>query len=81
MKFHYQFNLRDFSKIVQNMLLAEPQLYRNQPEKLYRLWLHECNRVYLDRLIFEEDVTTYMKFVTEAGKKFDIKEEQLFDFH
>jgi dynein heavy chain, axonemal len=78
-KFHYQFNLRDFSKIVQNMLLAEPQLYRNQPEKLYRLWLHECNRVYLDRLIFEEDVTAYMKFVTDAGKKFDIKEEQLFE--
>ena len=77
-KFHYQFNLRDFSKIVQNILLAEPQLYRNQPDKLYRLWLHECHRVYLDRLLFEEDVAAYMKFVNEAGKKFDIKEDQLY---
>jgi len=78
-KFHYQFNLRDFSKIVQNILLSEPQLYRNQPENLYRLWLHECHRVYLDRLLFEEDVALYMKFVNEAGKKFDIKEEQLYE--
>lgn len=78
-KFHYQFNLRDFSKIIQNMLLAEPSLYRNQPERLYRLWLHECHRVYLDRLLFEEDIALYMKFVNEAGKKFDIKEDKLYE--
>ena len=76
-KFHYQFNLRDFSKIVQNMLLSNPQLYRNDPHKLYRLWLHESHRVYLDRLLFEEDIVSYMKFINDAGKKFDIKEEQL----
>ena len=76
-KFHYQFNLRDFSKIVQNLLLSEPQLYRNKPDQLYRLWLHECNRVYLDRLLFEEDVTKYWEFVRQGAKAFDIKEEQL----
>ena len=77
-KFHYQFNLRDFSKIVQNLLLSEPQLYRNKPDQLYRLWLHECNRVYLDRLLFEEDVTKYWEFVKQASKTFDIKEEQMY---
>ena len=76
-KFHYQFNLRDFSKIVQNLLLSEPQLYRNKPDQLYRLWLHECSRVYLDRLLFEEDVAKYWEFVRQGAKAFDIKEEQL----
>lgn len=28
LKFHYQFNLRDFAKIVQNVMLALPNVYR-----------------------------------------------------
>uniref|UniRef100_A0A7S3JKK7 Uncharacterized protein n=1 Tax=Euplotes harpa TaxID=151035 RepID=A0A7S3JKK7_9SPIT len=76
-KFHYQFNLRDFSKIAQNLLLSVPALYRGQPDKLYRLWLHECHRVYLDRLLFEEDVNKYMDLIKAAAKNFDIKEEAL----
>ena len=76
-KFDYQFNLRDFSKIVQNLLLFELRLYRNKPDKLYRLWLHECNRVFLDRLLFEEDVIKYREFVKQATKTFDINEEQM----
>jgi len=27
-KFHYQFNLRDFSKIIENMMLTQPAHYR-----------------------------------------------------
>ena len=77
-KFHYQFNLRDFSKIVQNLLLSLPGLYRSQPDKLYSLWLHKCHRVYLDRLLFEEDVNKYMDFVKAAAKQFDIKEDVLY---
>lgn len=77
-KFHYQFNLRDFSKIIQNLLLSQPQLYRGKADQLYRLWLHECNRVYLDRFLFEEDVAKYTEFVKSAIKNFDIKEEAIF---
>lgn len=45
-KFHYQFNLRDFNNIVQNLLMAEPSPYNGNPLALCRLWYHECNRVY-----------------------------------
>jgi len=30
-KFHYQFNLRDFSKIIQNIMCAQPHIFRAQP--------------------------------------------------
>lgn len=78
-KFHYQFNLRDFSKIVQSLLLTDPKLYKGAPEKLYRLWLHECNRVYLDRLLEPKDIEMYQAFVRNGAKQFDIKEEALFE--
>lgn len=50
-KFHYQFNLRDFSKIVQNLMLTQPALYKGKPLDMVRLWLHELMRVFDDRLI------------------------------
>lgn len=45
-KFHYQFNLRDFSKITQNIMLAQPNHYRGDPLGIVRLWAHECHRVW-----------------------------------
>ena len=69
-KFHYQFNLRDFSKVVQNMNLAVPGHYKGQPQLIIRMWAHECNRVWLDRLIFDEDRDAYKVFMTNALKEF-----------
>jgi len=34
------------------------------------MWAHECNRVYLDRLIMPEDVTKYEEFLGNAMKEF-----------
>lgn len=53
MKFHYQFNLRDFSKIIQNLMLAQPNHYKQNPLGIVRMWVHECHRVWRDRLITE----------------------------
>jgi dynein heavy chain, axonemal len=44
------------------------------------MWAHECHRVWLDRLIFEEDRETYMNFMRNAIKEFnDVKEEHIFE--
>lgn len=79
-KFHYQFNMRDVAKIVQNIMLAQPTAYKNNPLGLVRMWAHECHRVWLDRLLFEEDVNAYMNFM-RAGLKdlVEFKEEVVFE--
>lgn len=69
-KFHYQFNLRDFTKIVQNIMQSEASPYNRKPLEMVRLWAHECHRVYLDRLILKEDVDKYMEFLTNGMKEF-----------
>ena len=53
-RFHYLFNLRDISKVIQGILMTRPISVRD-PETLGRLWTHEIQRVFHDRLISEED--------------------------
>lgn len=69
-KFHYQFNLRDFTKIIQNVMQIDASPYTKNTLGLARMWAHECHRVYLDRLIVPEDVTKYMEFLTNGMKEF-----------
>lgn len=65
-KFHYQFNLRDFSKIIQTFKCTDAKTYRSNKMALARLWLHECHRVWRDRLIRAEDEAKYMGFINSA---------------
>jgi dynein heavy chain len=76
-KFHYQFNLRDFSKIIQNIMNSQNHVFKGQPLMFARLWAHECHRVWLDRLLFPEDIEAYMGFMNAALKNFpgDLKAE------
>ncbi|KAF4667711.1 Dynein heavy chain 10, axonemal [Perkinsus chesapeaki] len=53
-KFHYIFNLRDLSRVYQGVCQADPQVV-STPAKLVRLWRHEFQRVYADRLIDENE--------------------------
>jgi len=79
-KFHYHFNLRDFARIVQNLMLAQPAHYRGNPLGVVRLWAHECHRVWRDILIFDVDKEAYMNFMKTSAKEFtDIKEEAIFE--
>ncbi|NWU90022.1 DYH9 protein, partial [Upupa epops] len=76
-KFHYAFNLRDFSNIFQGLLFSTPE-YLKQPQDLVKLYLHESNRVYRDKMVEEDDYRTFDKMQLEMVKKFyDDMEETL----
>lgn len=78
-KFHYQFNMRDTAKIVQNLMLAQPSVYKGNLLGLARMWAHECQRVIHDRLLFDEDRNAYMNFMRNGLKELvEFKEESIF---
>uniref|UniRef100_A0A4W6G4C0 Dynein axonemal heavy chain 17 n=1 Tax=Lates calcarifer TaxID=8187 RepID=A0A4W6G4C0_LATCA len=53
-KFHYIFNLRDLSNIFQGILFCTGECLKAPPD-LLKIYLHECNRVYRDKLVEEQD--------------------------
>ncbi|XP_005407434.1 PREDICTED: dynein heavy chain 17, axonemal [Chinchilla lanigera] len=78
-KFHYVFNLRDLSNIFQGLLFSTAELLKT-PVDLVRLWLHEAERVYSDKMVDERDQDALRRVTIASTKKFfdDLGEEQLF---
>ncbi|KAK2964418.1 putative Dynein axonemal heavy chain 6 [Blattamonas nauphoetae] len=55
-KSHYVFNLRDLSKVVQGVMNARPNTIEDE-QAFLRLWSHESQRVFADRLVSADDKT------------------------
>lgn len=53
-KSHYIFNLRDVSKVFQGLVKMRPQKFIST-ELVAKLWIHECTRVFADRLATHKD--------------------------
>lgn len=61
--------MRDFAKIIQNICNTTPKEFKGKPMEIVRLWAHECNRVWADRLILAEDMEQYKKTMVAAQKE------------
>ena len=53
-KQHYQFNLRDFAKVINGICMCSEERIESV-EQMIRLWQHEIWRVFADRLVNNED--------------------------
>nr|XP_026694595.1 dynein heavy chain 3, axonemal isoform X2 [Ciona intestinalis] len=68
-KSHYIFNLRDYARVIQGVLMFRSD---SCPEgvsgalKICRLWVHEVYRVFYDRLVDDEDRNTFFGIVKIA---------------
>ncbi|CAH1258196.1 DNAH17 [Branchiostoma lanceolatum] len=79
-KFHYIFNLRDLSNIFQGILFAGPECIKT-PLDFIRLWLHEANRVYGDKLVDEKDMEMFNKVAVDNVRKYfeDMEESEIME--
>uniref|UniRef100_A0AAQ5YU21 Dynein axonemal heavy chain 17 n=1 Tax=Amphiprion ocellaris TaxID=80972 RepID=A0AAQ5YU21_AMPOC len=68
-KFHYIFNLRDLSNIFQGILFCTGECLKAPPD-LLKIYLHESNRVYRDKLVEEKDFQVFDKLQADTVKKF-----------
>ncbi|XP_051927996.1 dynein heavy chain 9, axonemal [Hippocampus zosterae] len=68
-KFHYIFNLRDLSNIFQGILFSTSECLKT-PLDLLKIYLHESNRVYRDKLVEEQDFRVFDKMQADTVKKF-----------
>jgi len=61
---HYVFNMRDMSKVFQGVLQATRDFFDSR-DSMTRLWVHECFRVFHDRLVDDEDRLWFKKLVDD----------------
>lgn len=63
-KIHYLFNLRDISKVFQGLLRSNKD-YHDTKNSMARLWVHECFRVFADRLVDDEDRESFVTLLSD----------------
>jgi dynein heavy chain, axonemal len=59
---HYTFNLRDFAKVFQGLLMCSNSNVTTKSDVL-KLWIHELRRVFQDRLTSEKDIEWFSEII------------------
>ncbi|CAH8607094.1 unnamed protein product [Heterobilharzia americana] len=68
-KSHYVFNLRDLSKCIQGVLQGDSNTVRDK-QTISRLFYHEAQRVFHDRLINQEDKQFFNQILSDMASKY-----------
>ena len=68
LNFHYEFNVRHLTNIFQGLLVAKQEAIK-EPDQLIKLWLHESERIYGDRLVNNDDLVKYRALAADSCKK------------
>jgi dynein heavy chain, axonemal len=68
-KSHYIFNLRDMGKIFLCIAKVSPKITRTKDDFI-RFWMHECLRVFQDRMVNEEDSHYFMDMLNNISYKY-----------
>jgi dynein heavy chain len=67
-KSHYTYNLRDVSKVFQGISKSDPRALVKDDD-IVKLWSHECQRVFADRLISQQDRDDFMAMLKTKVKE------------
>ncbi|CAF1082209.1 unnamed protein product [Didymodactylos carnosus] len=67
-KFHYVFSLRDLSRLVQGLIQTTPERF-DTVSKFSRVWVHECIRIFSDRLNDQKDQEIFNNILQTAIEK------------
>lgn len=64
--------------------MSDPLNFNTDPQKIAKLWFHECKRVFEDRLVFQEDINKFQEYLNKAFQVLvdgylTINEEQMED--
>ncbi|KAL6257142.1 hypothetical protein P5V15_012074 [Pogonomyrmex californicus] len=77
-KCHYMFNLRDFSRVIQGILLSVPETMPAL-SNMKRLWVHEILRVFGDRSVDDIDLNWLIQQISVTlQNRMEISLEELF---
>ena len=75
-KFHYSFTLKDLSKVFQGVvLLNNGDVTTCTTNTLVALWMHECRRVFADKLIIPEEKSWVDYTIQEVAVKYFSQEQ------
>lgn len=66
--FHYEFNIRHVAGIFQGLLMSSPAKFKDVGT-MGDCWMHECYRVYGDRLVCPEDLGKFDALMQNSAKK------------
>ena len=66
--FHYEFNVRHLTSVFQGLLNAKPESI-SEPDKLVKLWVHEAERIYGDRLVSHAHLAKYREIAADITSK------------